>query len=43
MFYVASALLTRKGRSFRKHSAVQAAFGEHFARTGELDPKYHRG
>jgi uncharacterized protein (UPF0332 family) len=42
MFYAASALLARTGRGFRKHSAVQAAFGERFAKTGALDPKYHR-
>ena len=42
MFYVAEALLNEKGLRFRKHGGVQAAFGKHFAKTGELDPKFHR-
>jgi uncharacterized protein (UPF0332 family) len=33
MFYIAEALLNEKGLRFQKHSAVHAAFGEHF-RTG---------
>ena len=28
--------------AFSKHSAVQAAYGKEFAKTGLLDPKYHR-
>jgi len=42
MFYVAEGLLNEKGLRFRKHGGVQAALGEHFAKTGELDPKFHR-
>ncbi len=42
MFYIAEALLVEHGRRFRKHSAVHAAFGEQFAKTELLDPKYHR-
>lgn len=42
MFYVAEALLFEEGLEFRKHSGVQAAFGKHFAKTGKLDPKFHR-
>jgi uncharacterized protein (UPF0332 family) len=42
MFYVASALRSRQERQFRKHSAVHAAFGEHFAKPGVIDAKYHR-
>lgn len=42
MFYVAEALLNEKGLRFRKHGGVHGAFGEHFIKTGELDPKYHR-
>jgi len=42
MFYVAVALLNEKGLRFRKHGGVHGAFGEHFAKTGLLDPKYHR-
>ncbi len=33
MFYLAEALLLTKGLRFSKHSAVIAAFGEHFAKT----------
>ncbi len=42
MFYVAEALLGEKGLRFKKHGGVHAAFGEHFAKTGVLNPKYHR-
>lgn len=42
MFYVAEALLFEQGLSFRKHSGVHAAFGKHFAKTEELDPRFHR-
>ncbi len=42
MFYVAEALLNEKEMQFGKHSAVHAAYGEHFAKTKVLDPKYHR-
>lgn len=42
MFYAAEALLLGKGLAYSKHSAVIAAFGEHFAKTKILDPKYHR-
>jgi len=42
MFYVAVALLNEKGLRFRKHGGVHGAFGEHFAKTGLLDQKYHR-
>ena len=42
MFYIAEALLSERGLRFRKHGGVHGAFGEHFARTGELDPKFHR-
>ena len=42
MFYVAEALLSEKELQFGKHSAVHAAYGEHFAKTKVLDPKYHR-
>jgi uncharacterized protein (UPF0332 family) len=33
MFYVAQAFLAGEGLSFSKHSAVIAAFGQHFAKT----------
>ena len=41
MFYIAEALLNEKGLKFSKHSGVHAAFGKHFAKTKELDPKFH--
>lgn len=42
MFYVAQALLNERGMRFRKHGGVHSAFGENFAKTALLDPKYHR-
>lgn len=42
MFYLAQALLLAKGLSFAKHSAVIAAFGKEFAKTGLFEPKFHR-
>jgi uncharacterized protein (UPF0332 family) len=42
MFYAAEALLSEQDLRFRKHGGVHAAFGEHFAKTGIFDPKYHR-
>jgi uncharacterized protein (UPF0332 family) len=42
MFYVAEALLTSLGKSYSSHSALQAAFGLEFAKTGKLNPKFHR-
>jgi uncharacterized protein (UPF0332 family) len=42
MFHAAVALCHENGLVFGKHSAVHAAFGKHFARTGSLDIKYHR-
>jgi uncharacterized protein (UPF0332 family) len=41
MFYVAEALLNEKGFQFGKHGNVLAAYGQHFAKTKELDPKFH--
>ena len=42
MFYIAEALLNEKGFNFGKHGNVIAAYGQHFAKTKELDPKFHR-
>jgi uncharacterized protein (UPF0332 family) len=42
MFYVAEALLWEDGRKSSTHSGVHSLFGELFAKTGRLDPKYHR-
>ncbi len=41
MFYSAEALLFSKGLRFSSHSAVIAAFGKEFAKTGILDAKFH--
>jgi len=42
MFYVAEARLNEKALTFQKHGGVHGAFGEHFARTGQFDAKFHR-
>jgi uncharacterized protein (UPF0332 family) len=42
MFYVAQALLEGEGLAFSKHSAVIAAFGQQFARTGKVPDEFHR-
>lgn len=42
MFYVAEALLLGQGRSFSKHSAVLAAFGEHLAKPGLVPAQLHK-
>lgn len=42
MFYIAEALLLQRGQVYSSHSAVIAAYGKEFARTKELDPKFHR-
>jgi uncharacterized protein (UPF0332 family) len=42
MFYIAEALLNEKGLKLSKHSGVHAAFGEKFAKTKEMDAKFHR-
>ncbi|MCM8775950.1 MAG: HEPN domain-containing protein [Candidatus Omnitrophica bacterium] len=43
MFYVAKALLCGKGlRVYTKHTAIHRAYGEYFAKTAELDTKFHR-
>lgn len=42
MFYGAQALLKSEGIDVTKHSAVESAFGHHFAKTGRIDSKYHR-
>jgi len=41
-FYAASALLFSKGLSFSKHSAVIAAFRQHFIKTGEFDARWSK-
>lgn len=42
MFYVAEALLFHLGLSFSSHHAVTAAYGQHFAKTKVLEPRFHR-
>ena len=42
MFYLAEALLLKKGLSFSRHSAVIAAFGEHFAKPRVINPVLHQ-
>lgn len=42
MFYAAQALLKSEGIEVVKHSAVESALGYHFAKTGKIDPRYHR-
>ena len=41
MFYAAEAVLLSKGLSFSRHSAVIAAFGQHFAREGLFPSELH--
>ncbi len=42
MFYAAEALLEGEAMAFSKHSAVIAAFGQHFARTGKAPVEFHQ-
>ena len=42
MFYAAEALLVSEGREFSSHGAVHASFGEHFAKRGRIESKFHR-
>ena len=42
MFYLAEVLLLRHSLSFSSHSAVIAAFGKEFAKTGLIEPKFHQ-
>ena len=39
--YAAQALLRNSNVRVKKHSAVVAKFGEHFAKTGTIDPIHH--
>jgi hypothetical protein len=42
IFYAVSALLYAKGKTFGKHSAVLAAFRQHFIKAGEFDVRWSR-
>ncbi|MDN5696662.1 MAG: HEPN domain-containing protein [Rubrobacter sp.] len=41
-FYIAEALLLSKGLRFNRHGQIVGQYGRLFAKTGELDPRYHR-
>lgn len=41
MFYLAEALLLSRRLTFSRHSAVIAAFGQHFVKTGDFRPEHH--
>lgn len=41
MFYLAEALLLSRDLSLSKHSAVIAAFGKHFVKTGHFSAAHH--
>ena len=42
MFYIAEALLYERGLEFNTHGQVIAAYGKEFAKTKDLDQKFHR-
>lgn len=42
IFYLTEALLLSKGLRFSSHSALVASYGKEFAKSGLLDPKFHR-
>jgi len=42
MLHAAQALLREDDLRYRKHAGVHAAFGEHYAKTGRIEAKYHR-
>ncbi len=42
MFYIAEAILLENALSFSKHSAVIAAFGRHYVKTGRVPSHFHR-
>lgn len=42
MFYATQSLLKSEGIEVVKHSAVESALGYYFAKSGRIDPKYHR-
>jgi len=42
MFYITEALLHERDLQFNQHGQVIAAYGKEFAKTKELDPKFHR-
>jgi uncharacterized protein (UPF0332 family) len=42
MFYATKALLASEGIDVVKHSAVESAFGYYFAKSGRIDPRFHK-
>lgn len=42
MFYATKALLTAEGIDVVKHSAVESAFGYHFAKSGRIEARFHK-
>ena len=42
MFYTAETLLEAKGYTFSSHKAVISAFGQQFAKTQLLNPRFHQ-
>lgn len=42
MFFVAEALLNQLGLAYSSHQAVMSAYGQYFAKTQQLDPRFHR-
>jgi uncharacterized protein len=42
MFYAATAMMLQKGKRFKKHSALMAAFATDWVRTGEVEAEYQR-
>jgi len=42
MFYTAERLLEAREMTFSSHKAVISAFGLHFAKPAELDPRFHQ-
>ncbi|MBS3933619.1 MAG: HEPN domain-containing protein [Truepera sp.] len=42
MFYLAEALLDAEGMRFSSHQALISAYGQRFAKSGALDPRFHR-
>jgi len=42
MLYIAEAFLLTLDMTFSSHAATIAAFGKEFAKSGKVDPKFHR-
>ncbi|NUO78623.1 HEPN domain-containing protein [candidate division KSB1 bacterium] len=42
MFYIAEGLLWEEGLESSSHKAIQSQYGKLFAKTGKIDPKFHR-